>query len=274
MFTFARFRWQQLAAGADPAAEAGDVAAARALQTHQTSIIPGHLTNRFCYFRSPRFKENRRDYLAAYLEKSRAAGFRTIVYFNVHAVKPEFGADRPDWRQVRFDGRPLDDIYGIETSFCVNSPWRDWVRDVCLDLCRYPIDGIFFDGVPFRQLLLLRPCRKLYQQAHGREMPPKEAGHPEIGDLASFQSESLRRFLEHSNLAIKSVRPDVLLYCNAGPRRSYISSDATTGFLIKDRIPGGRRGICLRELSRPAPLESRLERQYYQRRRREAHLDM
>ena len=99
--------WQQ---NADPAVEAGDVAAAHALQTHQTSIIPGHLTNRFCYFKSPQFKENRRDYLAAYLEKSRPAGFRTIVYFNVHAVKPEFGADRPDWRQVKSDGTPLDDI--------------------------------------------------------------------------------------------------------------------------------------------------------------------
>ncbi len=255
MFTFARFRWQQLAAGADPAAEAGDVAAARALQTHQTSIIPGHLTNRFCYFRSPRFKENRRDYLAAYLEKSRAAGFRTIVYFNVHAVKPEFGADRPDWRQVRFDGRPLDDIYGIETSFCVNSPWRDWVRDVCLDLCRYPIDGIFFDSVPFRQLLLLRPGRKLYQQAHGREMPPKEAGHPEIGDLASFQSESLRRFLEHSNLAIKSVRPDVLLYCNAGPREEpYYLIGRNNRVLIKGQdILAAEGGFVYGELSGQPP---------------------
>ncbi len=93
--------WQQ---NADPAVEAGDVAAAHALQTHQTSIIPGHLTNRFCYFKSPQFKENRRDYLAAYLEESKTAGFRTIVYFNVHAVKPEFGAEQPDWRQVRFDG--------------------------------------------------------------------------------------------------------------------------------------------------------------------------
>jgi len=208
--------WQQ---NADPAVEAGDVAAAHALQTHQTSIITGHLTNRFCYFKSPQFKENRRDYLAAYLEKSRPAGFRTIVYFNVHAVKPEFGADRPEWRQIRFDGTPIDDIYGVETSFCVNSPWRDWVRAVCLDLCRYPIDGIFFDGpCLFANCCYCAHCRKLYKESLGKEMPPKEAGRPETRELATFQAESLRRFLEHANLAIKSVRPDVLLYCNAGPR--------------------------------------------------------
>ncbi len=94
---------------------------------------------------------------------------------------------------------------------------------------------------------------------------------PEIGDLASFQSES-SALSRHSNLQLKASGCDFFMH--AARARSYISSDATTGFLIKDRIPGGRRGICLRELSRPAPLESRLERQYYQRRRREAHLDM
>lgn len=141
MFTLPGFtmdnNWQQ---NADPAEEARDVAAVNALQTHQTSILPGHLSNRFCYFKSPRFKENRRDYLVAYLEKSRAAGFRTVIYFNVHAVKPEFGAEYPEWQQIRSDGTPIDGLYGGETSFCVNSPWRDWVRDVCLDLCRYLYD--------------------------------------------------------------------------------------------------------------------------------------
>jgi hypothetical protein len=208
--------WQQ---NADPADEAGDVAAVHALQTHQTSILPGHLSDRFCYFKSPRFKENRRDYLAAYLERSRAAGFRTIIYFNVHAVKPEFGADHPDWLQIRSDGKPIEGLYGGETSFCVNSPWRDWVRDVCLDLCRYPIDGIFFDGpCLFADCCYCPRCRKLYWETYGKEMPPKEAGHPEIRELARFQAESLRRFLEYSNTAIKRTRPDVLLYCNAGPR--------------------------------------------------------
>jgi hypothetical protein len=220
MFTLPGFtmdnNWQQ---NADPGEEARDVASANALQTHQTSILPGHLSNRFCYFQSPRFKENRRDYLAAYLEKSRAAGFRTIIYFNVHAVKPEFGAEYPDWRQIRSDGTPIDGLYGGETSFCVNSPWRDWVRDVCLDLCRYPIDGIFFDGpCLFADCCYCPYCQKLYRETYGKDIPPKEAAHPEIRQLASFQSESLRRFLEHSNTAIKKARPDVLLYCNAGPR--------------------------------------------------------
>jgi hypothetical protein len=256
--------WQQ---NADPAVEAGDVAAANALQTHQTSIISGHLTNRFCYFKSPQFKENRRDYLAAYLEKSRAAGFRTIVYFNVHAVKPEFGADRPEWRQVRFDGTPLDGIYGVETSFCVNSPWRDWVRDVCLDLCRYPFDGIFFDGpCLFAKCCYCDHCRKLYHESLGKEMPPKEAGLAETGDLARFQAESLRRFLEHSNSAIKSVRPDVLLYCNAGPREEpyYLIGRNNRTLIRSQDVLAAEGGFVYGELSSQPAWRVGSNAKYYQ----------
>lgn len=256
--------WQQ---NADPAVEAGPVAAVHALQTHQTSVITGHLTNRFCYFKSPHFIENRRDYLAAYLDKSRAAGFRTIVYFNVHAVKPEFGADRPEWRQVRFDGTPLDDIYGVETSFCVNSPWRDWVRDVCLDLCKYPIDGIFFDGpCLFANCCYCAHCRKLYMETIGKEMPPKEAGHPETRDLARFQAESLRRFLEHSNKAIKSVRPDVLLYCNAGPREEpYYLIGRNNRVLIQSQdVLGAEGGFVYDELSGQPAWRVGSNAKYYQ----------
>jgi hypothetical protein len=253
MFTLPGFtmdnNWQQ---NADPAEEAQDVTSVNALQTHQTSILPGHLTNRFCYFKSPRCKENRRDYLAAYLEKSRAAGFRTIIYFNVHAVKPEFGAEYPDWLQIRSNGTPIDGLYGGETSFCVNSPWRDWVRDVCLDLCRYPIDGIFFDGpCLFANCCYCSHCQKLYRETYGKEVPPKEAAHPEIRNLARFQSESLRRFLEHSNTAIKKARPDVLLYCNAGPREEpYYLIGRNNRVLIQSQdVLAAEGGFIYNELS-------------------------
>jgi hypothetical protein len=153
---------------------------------------------------------------------------------------------------VRFDGTPLDDIYGIETSFCVNSPWRDWVRDVCLDLCRYPIDGIFFDGpCLFAKCCYCVHCRKLYQESLGKEMPPKAAGRPETGELARFQAESLRRFLEHANAAIKSVRPDVLLYCNAGPREEpYYLIGRNNRTLIKSQdVLAAEGGFVYGELS-------------------------
>jgi hypothetical protein len=201
----------------DPSGEVEHIRASHALQTHLLSVVEAHLTNQFCSFKSAKFKRQGRDYLADYLLKSRKAGYRTIIYFNVHAIRPAFGAEFPDWKQVNFDGTTVEGLYGQETSFCVNSPWRDWVRDVCLDLCKYPIDGIFFDG-PCLYGCYCQYCRELYRKQFGRDIPPKQPGHPELKDLADFQAHSLREFIRHSNQAIKAIRPDVMLYCNSGPR--------------------------------------------------------
>jgi len=203
----------------DPAIEVEVVKASGALQTHGVSFIEGHLTNQVCYFDSAHFMRQPVDYLAGYLEQSKAAGYRTVVYFNVHAIKPIFGQQHPEWKQIRFDGSTIEDLYGFETAFCVNAPWRDWVRGVCLELCQYPIDGIFFDGpCLFANACYCAHCRRLYSEQHGADMPPKEAGHPSLRRLAAFQADSMRRFFEHCNTAIKAVRPDVALYGNSGPK--------------------------------------------------------
>lgn len=208
--------WQAMT---DPAIEVDVITASGALQTHGLSFIEAHLTNQVCYFHSDQFKSHPFDYLARYLEKSRVAGYRTVVYFNTHAIKPAFGQEHPDWKQIRFDGSTIENLYGFETAFCVNSPWRDWVRAVCLDLCKYPIDGIFFDGpCLFANACYCGHCRTLYRARHNADMPPKEAGHPELRKLATFQAESIRGFFEHCNAAIKAVRPDVALYGNSAAK--------------------------------------------------------
>jgi hypothetical protein len=204
---------------ADPEREVNHIKASNALQTHGLSFIDGHLTNRVCYFNSKNFKRVGRDYLKDYLEKSIPAGYRTIVYFNTHAIKPDFGAEHPEWRQVRYDGTIVDNLYGIETTFCVNSPWRDWVRDVCIELCQYPIDGIFFDGpCLYPKACYCDTCKKLYKERYGTDMPIKEPGTPGFRKLAFFQADCLRKFMEHCNKAIKAIRPDVALYGNSGKR--------------------------------------------------------
>ena len=102
---------------------------------------------------------------------------------------------------------------------CVNTEFRNWAHDVCLDMCKYPIDGIFFDGpATFMDCCYCLACKELYQQEYGRKMPPKHPGHPELKQLADFQAQSILRFYEHSNKAIKAVRPDVALYGNCGTR--------------------------------------------------------
>ncbi|HBN85920.1 MAG TPA: hypothetical protein DDZ89_19000 [Clostridiales bacterium] len=220
----------------DPKLEVDHIKSSNALQTHGLGFIDGHLTNRVCYFNSNKFKRIGRDYLGAYLEKSILAGYKTIVYFNTHAIKPDFGAEHPEWRQIRYDGSTIDDLYGIETTFCVNSSWRDWVRDVCLDLCKYPINGIFFDGPCIYPKACYCPnCRKLYMEQYGTQMPEKEPGNPELRKLAFFQADSMRRFMEYCNKAIKEIRPDVALYGNSGKRdEPYYVVGRNNRILMKD----------------------------------------
>ena len=203
----------------DPSIMVDPIAASNALQCHSTAFMSGHISNKRCYFKSEKFREQGSDFLAAYLEKSRKAGTRLVIYFNVHAMKPEFGQDYPEWLQIREDGTPKDDQYGCEMTMCVNSGFRDWVRDVCLDLCKYPIDGIFFDGpVLFAECCYCDNCKRLYKERYDADLPPKKPGHPDLRRFARFQAECVAEFYDHANKAIKAVRPDVALYGNSGSR--------------------------------------------------------
>lgn len=251
----------------EPDIEVEYIKATYANQTHGLSFMVGHLSNRICYFKSNNFKEPHRDYLGRYLNLSRKAGYRTLVYFNTHAIKPEFGADYPEWKQIRYDGSTIEDLYGVETAFCVNSPWRDWVRSVCLDLCQYPIDGILFDGpCLFANACYCKYCKDLYYKKYGKEMPPKKPGHPELKELADFQSDSLREFFKHSNDAIKSLRPNVALYGNSGPREEpYYIVGRNNRVLIKDQdILIAEGGFVYGELSGQPVWKQGSNAKYYQ----------
>jgi len=95
-------------------------------------------------------------------------------------------------------------------------------------------------------------CRKLYRQQYGADISPKEAGHPELRKLASFQAESMRRFYEHSHAAVKSVRPDVALYGNSGTREEpYYTVGRNNRVLIKSQdVLGAEGGFIDYELSK------------------------
>jgi hypothetical protein len=47
-------------------------------------------------------------------------------YYNVHALRYLMqGAS--EWQQIREDGKPTEDVYIVDSSFCINSPWREEV---------------------------------------------------------------------------------------------------------------------------------------------------
>ncbi|HEX7008803.1 MAG TPA: beta-galactosidase trimerization domain-containing protein [Phycisphaeraceae bacterium] len=206
--------------GFDPARIVKRMKALNAVAAHVFPLAC-HLDGRTLFFQhaSPGDPPPAFDYLAMWLEHSRPAGLRTIVYFNVHSVKGPYARQHPDWQQRRRDGSAKDDIYTIESTFCVNSPWRAWVFDRLRELCRYPIDGIFYDGPAFfENTCYCRHCQALFQERYGKPMPDKEdLQDPALPDLVAFQAQSLGRFLRDSRQVIRAVREGLLFYVNANP---------------------------------------------------------
>jgi len=158
------------------------------------------------------------DRLKAYLPLAHKRGIRVIVYFNCHWYNKEFGKEHPNWLQIKEDGKPVDNLYGTGTRFCINNPhFRQWVFQILRDLLKYEIDGIFYDGAGFGVSTCYCPeCKRLFRERTGEEIPPKsDHQHPLWKDLIDFQAESRAKFYSDSNAIIKDVNSEILFYVNA-----------------------------------------------------------
>jgi hypothetical protein len=216
------------------------------------------------FFRTQEAGKQNPDLLGEYLPEARKNGLRVFIYFNVHAYSLPFGEKHPEWRQIREDGSPLTGIYETATSFCVNSPYREWVFQIDRDLCAYPIDGVFYDGpIFFPETCYCRYCREKFRSRYGGALPSKkERQGKKFGQLLDFQAASLADFLRDSQKVIKGINPQVALYMNGSvlggnyatgrlarvinPEEDLILNEG--GFLYNDltRVPLWRPGVMAR----------------------------
>ncbi len=178
--------------------------------------LGGHLNDRKLYFKTKLAKRVNKDQLGEYVPELHKRGVKAIVYFNVHCVEPEFARDHPDWQQIQEDGRPKAGLYRVDTTFCVNTPWREWVFQALWDLAKYGIDGVVYDGPAFfDNTCYCRYCQEKFRRRYGKDLPPKSTrAHPDWGLLVEFQSDSIADFLKDSQRALKELNPDILFYMN------------------------------------------------------------
>ncbi|MFA6107257.1 MAG: alpha-amylase family protein [Candidatus Latescibacterota bacterium] len=171
------------------------------------------------YFRSRLAKRQNRDVLAEFLPLAKKAGIRTVVYANLHWFTKPFADQHPDWWVIKHDGSRLENLYGgDDSSFCINTPWRDWSFVLLEDLCRYPIDGVFFDGpISFlsRGCCYCPHCRRLFNERHGRDMPPPErSDREEYSLLRRSAVDSMDRYYRDAMEVLHRTRPGVVGYGN------------------------------------------------------------
>lgn len=181
-------------------------------------VLGGHLNDRKIYFKSRLAKKTNKDQLGELLPELHKRGIKAVIYFNVHCVESEFAEEHPDWRHVTEDGKFKEGVYLTDSSFCVNSPWREWVFQALRDLLKYDIDGIFFDGPNFwPDCCYCEHCRRKFKAKFGKDLPPKsDRKNPLFPKLIEFQIESIAEFVEDCKRIIKENNPNVLFYRNVG----------------------------------------------------------
>ena len=168
------------------------------------------------FFRTPLATVQHPDYLKDFMPEAHKRGMRATIYFNVHYFTMEFAKKHPDWVQVVEGGGIMDKMYGHGTTFCVNSPWSDWVAELMNDLCKYPMDGIFVDGPAFfPETCFCHWCHDKFRKLYGHELPSKrERKGKGAAELLEFQGNSLADFMRDISQVIKSNNPNILLYGN------------------------------------------------------------
>jgi hypothetical protein len=164
-------------------------------------------------------KENR-DILSEFIPVAKRYGVRIIQYLDGHWFNKRFVDQHPDWWVIREDGSRVEHLYGDDDStFCVNSPWRDWMRMRIEDFCQYEIDGFLWDGpVNFLRdkACYCRWCRDKFRNHYGSEMPPWDRSDIENWKLLTeFSVSSLTDYYRDAYQWVKSINPELCVYMNA-----------------------------------------------------------
>ncbi len=196
--------------------------------------------------------------LEQYISEVHKRGIKVVVYYNVHAIVSSYARQHPEWQQIKDDGKPIDNVYSVDSSFCINSPWREEVFQTVRKLAGYKIDGIFYDGpIFFSNTCYCTHCKELYREKYGKEIPLKtllasKRDDPEWTNLLDFQSGSISTFLRDTNRIIKAINPQVLLYMNGNTLAPSWPTGRENRKIIRETdILGAEGGFLYGEMAEP-----------------------
>jgi hypothetical protein len=196
--------------------------------------------------------------LKEYLGEAHRNNIRVVIYYNVHAIEIEYARSHPEWQQIKDDGKPIEDVYSVDSSFCINSPWREEVFGTLRKLAAFEIDGVFYDGpIFFSSTCHCEACKKQFKQKYHKDIPSKgelSSGHisQEWKEIVEFQSDSIALFLRESNKILKEANPEILLYMNGntlGP--SWPTGRDNRKIIRETDILGAEGGFLYGEFKEP-----------------------
>ena len=198
------------------------------------------------------------DSLKEYLFEAHKSEIKVVIYYNVHAIVSSYARQHPDWQQIQDDGKPIENVYRVDSSFCINSSWREEVFQTLRKLATYEIDGVFYDGpIFFSNTCHCGSCKKLFKEKYLKELLSKtelssRRDSSDWKDLIEFQSDSIAGFLKESNKILKEINPQILLYMNGNTLGPSWPTGRDNRKIIKETdILGAEGGFLYGELTEP-----------------------
>ncbi len=176
-------------------------------------------------FNTPKFEKYEPlgdwDLIREYLPYARKYGISVLAYLNMHWFSYDFADRHPGWEQLLADGTPygrVNPLYGHGTTFCVNSGWRDWARELIIECMKTGIDGVFLDGpVVYPGSCYCAVCREQFRAEYGTDIPEVEDWTSDTWkDFIEFREDSMARFLADCREAMRSINPDGVIFLNGG----------------------------------------------------------
>jgi hypothetical protein len=196
--------------------------------------------------------------LSEYLTEAHRNNIKVIIYYNVHAIEISYARLHPEWQQIKDDDKPIEDVYSVDSSFCINSPWKEEVFQTLRKLASFEIDGLFYDGpIFFSDTCHCVSCKKQFTEKYGKELPSKRklSADPEDyiwKELIEFQSDSIAAFLKESNKILKEMNPQIMLYMNGNTLGPSWPTGRDNRKIIKETdILGAEGGFLYGELKEP-----------------------
>lgn len=161
------------------------------------------------------------DCVREYLPYAHKYGIRLLVYLNMHWYSYQFADKNPGWEQMVSSGHSygrIHPLYGDGTTFCVNSPWRDWAFRLIKETAKTGADGVFLDGPIFFPGCCYCPyCQEKFKKIYTQDIPKEENWTDNLWkDFIEFRGDSLAEFLMNARNALKEINSEGIIFLNAG----------------------------------------------------------
>lgn len=193
----------------------------------------GYLTT----FNSDRFEKlpglGSRDLLREYVPIAKKYNLFIIAYINMHWYSYEFAEKHPGWEQMCKDGIPYGrkhPLYGGGTTFCVNSPWRNWAFEMIEEVMKTGVDGCFLDGpVIYPGACYCRYCIEKFKEFSAQDRIPEfcDWKDPLWKKFAEFRSISLADFMKGARDSARKINSEAVMFLNGG---AFSSSNILLGY--------------------------------------------